>query len=142
MDIVFFQSTKFILLSVFFIYLKIFFPCRLTAAQMPFILVQLEDIVNALIQGRIDSSQLCGHVFMYRAFADTKMLGRFSHSRAVLHDIISKQLTPLPSIAIIFEIYHLSLFPVEKSDQICYTVKKGILPFYTMPALPIKEQKV
>ena len=109
---------------------------------MPLLLVFCQELLHLLPQSIVDVAQPFGNVFMYRAFADTKMLGRFAHSRAVLHDIISKQLTPLPSIAIIFEIYHLSLFPVEKSDQICYTVKKGILPFYTMPALPIKEQKV
>ena len=74
---------------------SVFFACGSAAAQMALLLVCLQDLADTVEQTLVDETQLKGHVFMYRAFADSEVFRRFTHCGIMLHDIIPKQLTAL-----------------------------------------------
>ena len=69
--------------------MQIFLPRGHSSPDMPFRLIDLQDLPGLTGQQRIDPSQSLGHILMYRAFTDTEFLGGFPHGGVVLDDLVS-----------------------------------------------------
>ena len=68
----------------------VFFFCCHSAADMPFLLVLIQDFANLDIQTLIELWQALGKIFMYRGFGNTELLCRSADSSAGLYHVHSQ----------------------------------------------------
>lgn len=78
------------LLHSLFGHLGVFFLCRLTAAQVSFLLVFVKDCFYFVMELAVYLLQLCGYVLMYRAFAYPEFFCRRAHSCVIFYYIMSE----------------------------------------------------
>lgn len=73
----------------------IFFPRGFPAPQVTLLLVDLKNILDLSVQRGIDVLECLCHIFMYRAFADTKLSGNRSDRCLVFYQVICQNHTSL-----------------------------------------------
>ena len=64
--------------------------CSLAAADMPLLLVFVQNGFNLVVKAFVCLFKLCGYILMNRAFADSELFCGTSYGSVVLHDIISE----------------------------------------------------
>lgn len=75
--------------------MQIFFPCRESSADMPFLFVYVEYFACLGGERGIELAETFGYVFVYRALADSEFFCGITHGGAVVNDIICYVKYPL-----------------------------------------------
>ncbi len=102
---------------------KIFPPRGFSAAQMAFRLVFIQNFLDFLVKPEIQTFELLGEIFMYRAFADPEVLSGGSDGRPVFQNVSRDLLAPLT-----INLLHVRFsFPFR--DPLC---RRSLFGYYTI----------
>lgn len=72
------------------LYTFVFFPCGDTAADVPFGLVYLKDLLYPQVKAAVYLFETLREIFMYGGLADSKMFGCCPDCGSVIYYVLSK----------------------------------------------------